>query len=425
MCGVLLLISGGLEGRQSVTIGDSQLRLTLGLDKSGLREELFEVAGKAISGVTATPWTLETDAGAITPASAVSEPGADSAASRGASFKGSLDALDWRLDYRVIGPGMISKTLTLTPKKDLLLKQVSLWQGRSEVAPVVANTSLQDITAFYRQKDRGMFVSLDFAYSRIATTGRETGVTYPPYDDLKAGQAYTCHSLTVGATVLTGRMRYGFDEGEVDAMDSYIQRRFAPRFNRPMFVSASIYNRYTMPRGDVIFYTMRDHPSFSFNIDLLKREIELMPKLGIEYYQVFPGPFDSVPGDPDPKAVREMVEFARKHGVRIGDYSGTSSIFCSHYNEYGITLDNHPEWGVRNADVCFGNPKFIKFYKDIVVDNDKRYGFEIHTLDFLNIHECNATDHNHPVGRDSIYAQVRGLVEILEGINAVSSEMMT
>ena len=32
-----------------------------------------------------------------------------------------------------------------------------------------------------------------------------------------------------------------------------------------------------------------------------------------------------------------------------------------------------------------GNPKFVKFYKDMVVANDKRYGFEIHCLDFLNI----------------------------------------
>ena len=61
----------------------------------------------------------------------------------------------------------------------------------------------------------------------------------------------------------------------------------------------------------------------------------------------------------------------------------------------------------------------------MVVDNDRRYGFEIHDLDFLNIHECDAPDHHHPPGQESIYSQVRGLVEILEGIDGVSPEMMS
>ena len=123
---------------------------------------------------------------------------------RQASFKGTLDAMDWRLDYRVIGLGLINKTLTLTPKRDLVLKQVCMWEGLSETPPVVSSTSLQDIAAFYRQTDRGMFVSLHFPYSKIVAAGGAATVTYPPYDALKTGQPYTCHSLTVGATVLTG-----------------------------------------------------------------------------------------------------------------------------------------------------------------------------------------------------------------------------
>jgi len=416
------------DASQSVVVGDSELRLTLSIDESGFREERFEVSGKLVPGLSAIGWALETDAGTIVPAHAAFESGKAESVNRAASVKGSVGDLDWKLDYQVLGSGMITKTLSLTPRRDVLLKQVSLWRCRGGAAPVVSSTSLQDIAAFFRQDARGMFVSLDFPYSRIVTAGGETSVTYPPFDRLRAGQAYICHSMTFGATTLTGRMRYGFDEGEVDAMDSYVQKRFAPRFNRPMLVSTCINNRYTMPKPDMndgVFYTMKDHATLSYNHDLLKREIELMPKLGMEYYQLWTGPFDSVPGDPDPKFVDEIVRFGRRLGVRIGDYSSTNILFCYHYNDYKNTMENHPEWGLKSSDRCLGNPNYIKFYKDMVVASDRRYGFEIHCLDGLILQECKATDHGHPAGRDSLYAQVRGLVEVIEGLDGVSPEMMS
>jgi hypothetical protein len=424
--GCLLSASNGSEAGNTVIVGDAKLQITLNLDEKGLVEDGYETLGVRLPATTGIPWAVETEDGILLPARALARPekSAPVLSSR-ATFEGSLDTVDWRLDYELADLGTIRKTLTLTPKRDLLLKRVSLWKCRSDVVPVVSRTSLQDIAALYRHGPEGMFVSLDFPYSRIACESGETSVAYPPYKKLKGGEPYVCHTLTVGATALTGRMRYGFDEGEVEAMDSYIQKRFPPRFNRPMFATACINNRYTMVQGDVVFYTMKDHPTLSFNADLLKREIALLPQIGMEYYQVWTGPFDSVPGDPDPKFVKEIVDFAAKHGVRVGDYSGADSIFCPHYNEYRNTLENHPEWGIKPCDVCFGNPKFVTFYKNMVVENDKRYGFEVHILDFLNIRECNATDHDHLPGPDSIYAQVRGLVEILEGINDVSPNMMT
>lgn len=430
--------------RAADVIGDSDLRLTLRVNGDGLREEGFEVHGRLFEGITGLPWAIETDRGRITPAQAVPDPGAAtpppgrshmprpgnkhgraSLPDQCASFSGKLDSLDWKLSYQVLGPGIITKTLTLTPKTDILLKQVSMWRGQSGAVPALSRTPLQDIAAFYRQDNRGMFVSLDFPYSRITTGTRETAVTYPPHDRLKAGQAYTCHSLTMGATALTGRARHGFDDGEVEAMDSYVQARYSPRFDRPMFVSACINNRYTMPRSDVIFYTMKDHPTLSYNHDLLKREIGLMPELGMEYYQLWTGPFDSVPGDPDPDFVHSIVKYARRRGVHVGDYSSVNALFCLHYNDYRNSLENHPEWGLSASDLCLGNPRYVNFYRDMVVNNGRRYGFEIHCLDFLNIHECNAPNHGHPPGRDSIYAQVRGLTAILEGVNSISPEMMS
>jgi hypothetical protein len=411
---------------QPVIIGDGKLCVVISCDEQGLRESRYEIGRGCLSDLAGIPWVIETNRGVLEPGTGrLIKPVQTDTANQQASFAGHLENLDWQLDYEVTGAGRITKTLTLMPRHDLVLKRVTMWQGHANTDPIIASTALQDIAAFYRQDNKGIFVSLDFPYSKITTENHETRVTYPPHDKLLAGKAYTCHTLTIGATELTEQSRYGFDDGEVEAMDSYIQERFPLRFDRPMFVSASINNRYTQVTNKGVFYTMKDHPTLSFNHDLLKREIALIPKLGMEYYQLWTGPFDSVPDDPDPAFVHEIVAFAKKHGVRVGDYSGANEMFCFHYNEYCNSLENHPEWGIVRADVCFGNPKFVKFYKDMVVNTDKKYGFEIHCLDFLNIRECNATDHDHAPGPASVYAQVRGLVEILEGIDNVSPQMMS
>ena len=121
-----------------------------------------------------------------------------------------------------------------------------------------------------------------------------------------------------------------------------------------------------------------------------------MPKLGMEYYQVMPGVFDWVPHDPLPEVVNELMDFARSQGVRMGDYSGANLLFCPHYNEYRNSLDR-PEWLVQDRDqdskkglFCFGHPEFVNYYRKTVVANCKRYGFEIHCLDFLQLEPCYA-----------------------------------
>jgi len=409
-----------------VVVGDDQLQITLSYDSQGLREKEFSVGGTKLPGISATPWAVETDRGLVKPdAGGVRLLEASRDARRKASFAGQNDAFVWLLTYEAAGNGRITKELSIIPRRDVVLQRITMFDAKSETKPLACRTALSDIAAFFRYGKVGMFASLDFPYSAIPIDGTKVRIAYPPFDKPKPSEKYVCHSLTLGATRLAGRERYGFDEGEAAAMDSYVQERFSPRFERPMFVSCGINNRYTMPRNDVIWYTMKDHPSFGFHTDILKREIALMPKIGMEYYQIFPGPFDSVPDDPDPKVVKEIVKLAKQHGVRVGDYSGTNCLFCQHYNEYRNTLKNHPQWGIKGDDVCFGNPKFVKFYRDIVASTDRRYGFELHCLDFLTIHECNAPNHGHPPGRDSIYSQVLGLTEILTGINAVSPHMMT
>ncbi len=411
---------------QPAELGDEQLRLTLRQD-AGRWMEFCEVEGRpllALRSELGWAWIGEGETNVVRP-----QPDRVQMDGDGLTVQGADERLGWTFTYKKSGRGRMTKSLTLHPKSDLRLQRLALWTTEGATARV-ARTELQDIAAFYREDQRGLFVSLDFPYSRITQEGGAVSVTYPPFQMLPAGQDYTAHSLTVGAVRLSNVERYGWDTGEVEAMDRYVQERFAPRFQRPMFVSCSIVNRYTQVSGDIIFYTQKDHPSLWMNQDLLRREIALMPRLGMEYYQVFPGVFDWGPDDPRPAEVQDLVAFSRQQGVRLGDYSGASVLFCAHYAEYRNRLDR-PQWQTRAADgrlqgtYCFGHPEFVAFYSDKVAANCRRFGFELHCLDFLSLGPCYAEDHGHPPGQDSLYHQVRGLTKLLEAINGVSPETMT
>jgi len=418
----------------TVSVGDSLVQIDLTFGRGGLRESRFRVGAQEIPRLAGIPWLISCAGREVASIGSTvrfaGERGKRSASS--AAFEGETDDLNWTLKYQVSGPGRITKTLALTPRREILLRQVSLWNASSTEEPLIARTKLQDNAAFYRHRNCGLFVSLDFPFSKILYEKGLTKVTYPPFETLQAGRTYVAHSLTMGAYLLTGKERYGYDVGEVEAIDAYIQGHAKPRFERPMFVTSSIVNRYTQNSGDVVFYTMRDQPTLGFNIDLLKRDLALMSELGIEYYQVFPGVFDWVEGDPAPETVKELVKYGRSHGVRIGDYSGSNYLFCPHFNEYRNSL-NRPEWLMQERPerksqlkpFCFGVPEFIRYYTDTVVTNCKRYGFEVHCLDFLHLAPCYAVEHGHPAGPDGLYHQVRGLVQVLEAINSVSPQMMT
>ena len=82
-------------------------------------------------------------------------------------------------------------------------------------------------------------------------------------------------------------------------MDAYVQGHQKPRFGRPMYVGASIVNRYTQPDGDLIFYTMRDSLFVLCPYGSCEKRFGSDDKArGMEYPQAFPGVFDGEPGDP-------------------------------------------------------------------------------------------------------------------------------
>jgi hypothetical protein len=424
---------GSTSKSERIVIGDAQLQIVLAHGPHGLEEKEIRVDQVVLPGLAGVPWTANLGGVEAAPKGRVTRSvvGDGVNPARSASFEGVAAGIGWSLKYEVTGGGRITKTLSFAPTRRSILNRVSLWNGRCSQPPGIARTKLQDIAAFYRHRGRGIFVSLDFPYSKIENENGWTQISYPPQDALEPGRTYSCHSLTLGAVGLSGVERYGSDLGEVEAMDTYIQERYPPRFGRPMFVSASITNRYTQVQGDIIFYTMKDQPTLNFNVDLLRRELALMPRLGMEYYQVFPGVFDWGPDDPSPDVVQSLMKYARSQGVRMGGYSATNRLFVDHYNEYRNRLDR-PDWEMRNeAGVaakgvfCFGSSDFVEYYKNTVVANSERYGFELHCFDGLHLAPCYAGNHGHLVGQDSLYHQVRGLVRLLEAIDGVSPQMMT
>ncbi len=424
---------GSARASERIVIGDTQLQILLVHGPHGLEEKEIRVDDGVLPGLAGVPWTANLGGVDAAPKGRLTQSLAGDGASpvRAATFEGRTAEVGWTLKYEVTGAGRITKTLSFLPKRRTILNRVSLWNARWTHPPRIARTKIQDIAAFYRHSGHGIFVSLDFPYSKIESENGWTQISYPPQDALDPEQTYTCHSLTLGAVRLRGVERYGSDLGEVDAIDAYIQERYPLRFERPMFVSASITNRYTQVQDDIVFYTMKDQPALNCNVELLRRELALMPRLGMEYYQVFPGVFDWGPDDPSPDAVQSLMEYARSVGVRIGGYSATNRLFVNHYNEYRNHLDR-PDWEMRNdAGIaakglfCFGSADFVEYYTNTVVANSKKYAFEIHCLDGLQLAPCYAENHGHAVGPESLYRQVRGLARLLEAIDAVSPQMMT
>ena len=223
---------GSRQGR--IAVGDGRLQFELNYGPEGLEERRFQLDREELPGLAGVPWVADLNGNEFTPkrhrVRLVASDG--QAPARSAAFEGDEAGLSWTLKYEVTGPGRITKTLTLKPKRDGVLRQVSLWNGRTEKEPLVSRTKIQDIAAFYRHNGHGLFVSLDFPYSKIGFERGVTKVSYPPHDEVKSGQAHTCHSLTMGAVQLVGAERYGFDLGEVAAMDAYVQERYQPRSRR-------------------------------------------------------------------------------------------------------------------------------------------------------------------------------------------------
>jgi len=314
--------------------------------------------------------------------------------------------------------------LKLKADRDTILHDVTWFAGEWEPAAkrVIASTNLQDIVLFLRRGNVSFFLSLDFPFSRI-TPG---GISYPAGETIKAGKTYLCHTLSVGACRLSGQQVNGFDRSEIEAVSAYVEQRFTPRFQRPMFISSCITNRMTYCRDNRIFYSMYDNPTIALNPDLLEEDIRLMAKIGVEYLQLFEGEFDWPDQRKTAANMRRLYKLARKLGIRLGDYVVPQGLYCPHYNYAGRQLNN-PQWLQKNSEgklgsYCLGCREYVDSFLPKIIAHNKRFGLEMICLDFLAISPCYATNHGHQPG--DIYQQVKALVSICASLNAISPNYM-
>jgi hypothetical protein len=337
-----------------------------------------------------------------------------------------LDA-DQKLDakWTVAEHEFATFSLDVTARTPSLLRRVHWFAGEWEpgVGQVIQSTALMDNVLFLHKGGMSFFLSLDFPYSRIGADG----VTYPPYEQLAPGQRYSAHSLTIGACRLSGQWVGRFDRAEIEAVSEYVERRFPPRFERPMFLSGSIVNRMTDVREGRMFYSMADNPTLALNPALVEEDLRLYAKVGIEYYQVFEGEFDWPDEAKTGATLRRLQKEARRLGVRMGDYANPQGLYCPHFNYEHRSL-NRQDWlivgedGKATGPECLGCAAYAKMLQERLVAHNREYGLKMIDLDFLNLGPCYATNHHHPPG--DVYQQVRALVQLMKELNALDPNFL-
>lgn len=351
-----------------------------------------------------------------------------SAAGQRIRFEGDVFRLgaDGRFDAQlsVADQGLVVLTLEVQALDPMLLRRVSWFAGQweSSCEQAIQSTPLMDNVLFLRKGEVSFILALDFPFSRIDADG----ISYPPHERMPAGGRYVCHTLSIGACHLSGERVGDFDRAEMEAVSAYVECRYPPRFQRPLFVSTCITNRMTDCRDGRVFYSMIDNPTLYLNPRLLEEDVRLCGRLGIEYFQVFEGVFDWPDQRKTGAALRRLQRLAKRVGVRLGDYANLQGLHCWHYN-YEQRAVNRPEWQIVRADgslgrECLGCPPYVESFRHRLVEHNREYGLELICLDFLAIEPCFSSSHGHEPG--DVYQQIRTLVGILQELAALSPEFL-
>lgn len=292
------------------------------------------------------------------------------------------------------------------------------WHGVDERC--VHSTELLDNALFLRKGGVSFFLSLDFPYSKIT----DRGISYPAQEKLVPGVEHSCHSLTVGACALSGIKVGDFDRAEIEAFSRYVETRFPPRFERPVFLTEIIANRMTECGPTGVFYSLHDNPTIHFNPDLLKRDIQLYADIGVEFCQIFENQFDWPDPERDGRTLEELVRFARKQGIRLGSWVSPHHLHCSGFFDYNGSDDyDFPERrrlgnAGKSNEYCLGCDAHLHHLLQTLVGFARKYDEEIIDFDFLSLAPCYNPAHGHALG--DVYRQVLGLVKVARALAEVS-----
>nr|WP_321411990.1 hypothetical protein [uncultured Allomuricauda sp.] len=311
-------------------------------------------------------------------------------------------------------------SLNVFAHSNAILERVKWLKGTWEPAieQEIQSTKLMDNALFLRKNGVSIFISLDFPFSEIDSNG----IHYPPNIALKKGGQYAAHTLTIGACKLTGEKVGKFDKAEIEAFSSYVEKRFKPRFERPLTIFAGITNRMTDVREGRIFYSMFDNPTIATSPDLVVEDLELCKEVGIEYYQVFEGVFDWPDTIETGNKYKKIIKKAKKLGVRIGDYTVPQGLYCPHYN-YSHREVGRPDWlivdeeGQKVGPECLAVKEYYKILFDRILGHNRKFNLQLICLDFLNINPCYNTDHGHKKG--DVYQQILALVHLMKELNKI------
>lgn len=300
------------------------------------------------------------------------------------------------------------------------------WSGADEIE--TAETNCSGIAAFLRKGKVSFFLSLDFPYCKIDRDGARVTIGCDPADRVKAGEIYCPHTLTVGACMLTGVKVGKFDRAEIEAFSEYILQRMPEKFkgDRPIYSATSITNRMTDVRDGRVFYSMYDNPTLTLDADTLKEEVKLCGELGIEYYQLFEGYFDWEEDGSSERNLKEIMKVGKEAGVRIGDYMTTLELNCWHYNYHSRRVRDESllamDEGGNRYYLCYGNDKTVEMLENTIIPSILRNGEEMICLDGNAVVPCFDASHGHNPG--SYYGLIRGLVNFMKKLNAVSPYFM-
>lgn len=351
------------------------------------------------------------------------EAGGEAVTLKGSLFRIESDAVA-DMNWSAARGQFMTLSLSLKSASPALLRKVCWFPGTWEDADetVINSTNLQDNVLFVRKGDISFFLSLDFPSSTI----NDSGICYEPFDLLAPERTYDCHTLSIGACQLSGIKVGAYDRAEIEAVSAYIEQRYPLRYERPVVSSVCITNRMTDVREGRVFYSMFDNPTLALNPEVLEDEVRLCSELGIEYYQLFEGMFDWPDQETNSASLRKIVDLGEKLNVRVGDYLHPGELYCPHYNYEHRRLDK-PEWRQLSKDgkrgqLCLGCKEYSQFLIDRVVAHNREHNEEFICMDMLDIQPCYDTSHGHPAG--DVYRQVRGLVELMEGLAGLSPDYL-
>lgn len=316
-------------------------------------------------------------------------------------------------------------SLQLHAERSTWIRKVNWFSGNWDACDklLVHRTGLQDNFLFIRKGRISFFLSVDFPSTKIT----EDGLGYEPWDHVSAGTIYDCHTISVGACILSGCNVGNYDRSEVEAASSYVETRFPLRFQRPVFGTTCITNRMTDVREGRIFYSMHDNPTLLLAPDVLKEEIDLCAEAGMEYYQIFEGIFDWPKDDTAMgEQLTKLVAYAAERGVRVGDYVHPGELYCPHYN-YERRFMDREEWRQLNehgerGQLCLGCEPYADFLIERVRNHNETFGEQMICLDMLDIQPCYDTAHHHPAG--DVYSQIRGLIRFMDTLAALHPDYL-